>query len=55
MPTTATAPVNERAPSWLNSEPICRERTAPNGIVIAMIGSSETRVTNQDWSKNSRH
>ncbi len=54
MPTTATAPVKERAPSWLNSEPIWSASTAPNGTVIAQAGSRETRVTNQAWSKNSR-
>ncbi len=55
MPVTAAAPVKDVAPSWLNSEPICSESTAPNGIVIAIAGSRETRVTNHAWSLSSRH
>ena len=50
-----TAPLNDVAPIWLATAPICTEVITPNGIATRIVGSSETRVMNQAWSRNSDH
>ena len=48
-----TAPMNDVAPIWSATPPIWTEMITPNGIATRIVGSSETRVMNQAWSRNS--
>ena len=48
-----TAPLNDVAPIWSATAPIWTEVMTPNGIATRIVGSSETRVMNQAWSRNS--
>ena len=50
-----TAPMNDWAPIWLAAAPIWTDVMTPNGIETRIVGSSDTRVMNQHWSRNSDH